>query len=142
MFGFLIPSAGHRCPSCFLQQRLPASTKCTTAGKYVFRIIYTVLWVCAGLLYVNPFFESFNSSSRTTTFPQTTQGSGIQGCGSAPAQCIKSRYRSYDGSCNNLVNPSWGTTQSRYNRLLPQKYGDGKSILKSIYVSRSNLVIP
>ncbi|XP_070507823.1 peroxidase-like [Chironomus tepperi] len=41
--------------------------------------------------------------------------------------CSPSSYRSYDGSCNNLQNPLWGTANSFYGRLLPAYYGDGVS---------------
>lgn len=47
------------------------------------------------------------------------------GCGTPPASCPNTRYRSYDGSCNNLRNPVWGTPNTPYNRLLTQNYGDG-----------------
>ncbi|XP_034944440.1 peroxidase-like [Chelonus insularis] len=33
-------------------------------------------------------------------------------------------YRTYDGSCNNLLNPTWGMAQTRYARLLPPIYSD------------------
>ncbi|KAH0955585.1 hypothetical protein HN011_012119 [Eciton burchellii] len=39
--------------------------------------------------------------------------------------CQRSRYRTYDGSCNNLHNPSWGLTNTRYGRLLQPRYSDG-----------------
>ncbi|XP_029047314.2 peroxidase [Osmia bicornis bicornis] len=42
-----------------------------------------------------------------------------------PRICEKSRYRSFDGSCNNLHNPTWGMANTRYGRLLPANYGDG-----------------
>lgn len=51
----------------------------------------------------------------------------VRGCGRAPAVCAPSKYRSYDGSCNNLRNPIWGTPQTPYTRLLAPKYGDGLS---------------
>lgn len=52
------------------------------------------------------------------------------GCGTAPASaCQKTRYRSYDGTCNNLRNPVLGTPNSPYTRLLGPKYGDGKLTL-------------
>lgn len=41
-------------------------------------------------------------------------------CGGGP-----SRYRSIDGSCNNLRNPSWGKTNSALVRLLEPNYSDG-----------------
>uniref|UniRef100_A0AAG5DNK4 Heme peroxidase 1 n=2 Tax=Anopheles atroparvus TaxID=41427 RepID=A0AAG5DNK4_ANOAO len=46
----------------------------------------------------------------------------------APPACEKSRYRTLDGSCNNLQNPTWGTPNRRYGRLLTPKYGDGISL--------------
>ncbi|XP_043797588.1 peroxidase isoform X1 [Apis laboriosa] len=47
-------------------------------------------------------------------------------CGdSFPRNCEKARYRTYDGSCNNLNNPTWGMANTRYGRLLPANYGDG-----------------
>ncbi|XP_012141532.2 peroxidase [Megachile rotundata] len=47
-------------------------------------------------------------------------------CGDTfPRNCGKSRYRTFDGSCNNLHNPTWGMANTRYGRLLPANYGDG-----------------
>lgn len=45
----------------------------------------------------------------------------------APPVCTKTRYRTFDGSCNNLQNPAWGTPNRPYGRLLTPKYGDGIS---------------
>ncbi|XP_068909964.1 peroxidase [Tenebrio molitor] len=56
--------------------------------------------------------------------PSTTPDPATLGCGTPPASCPKSRYRSYDGSCNNLRNPVLGTPQTPYARLLPANYGD------------------
>ncbi|XP_046420327.1 peroxidase-like [Neodiprion fabricii] len=39
--------------------------------------------------------------------------------------CEKSRYRTFDGSCNNPYNPTWGQANTRYARLLPSNYADG-----------------
>ncbi|CAG9772547.1 unnamed protein product [Ceutorhynchus assimilis] len=64
---------------------------------------------------------------RYPQLPQPTQDPATLGCGQPPSFCQKSRYRSYDGSCNNLRNPGLGIPQTRYNRLLPAKYGDGIS---------------
>lgn len=61
---------------------------------------------------------------------QQPQDPSQQGCGTPPAFCPKSQYRSYDGSCNNLRNPVLGTPNTPYNRLLPPKYGDGKYTMK------------
>ncbi|XP_061385421.1 peroxidase isoform X2 [Danaus plexippus] len=48
-------------------------------------------------------------------------------CGLAPPFCVKSRYRSIDGSCNNLQRPTWGVPQTPYGRLVHYKYADGVS---------------
>ena len=50
-----------------------------------------------------------------------------QMCPAIPPACQKSRYRTLDGSCNNLQNPTWGTANNRYGRLLAPRYGDGIS---------------
>lgn len=34
-------------------------------------------------------------------------------------------YRTFDGSCNNLDNPWWGTTNVPFRRLLNANYADG-----------------
>ena len=34
-------------------------------------------------------------------------------------------YRSFDGSCNNLAQPSWGQQNTIFQRLLPAHYGNG-----------------
>lgn len=48
-------------------------------------------------------------------------------------QCQKSRYRSFDGTCNNLYNPTWGAANTRYGRLLLPNYADGKEYIKLRY---------
>lgn len=42
-----------------------------------------------------------------------------------PTNCAKTRYRTLDGTCNNLDNPIWGVANGKYSRLLTAKYGDG-----------------
>lgn len=39
----------------------------------------------------------------------------------------KSRFRSGDGQCNNLVNPHWGQAHTCMTRLMPPAYEDGVS---------------
>ncbi|CAB3235717.1 unnamed protein product [Arctia plantaginis] len=50
-------------------------------------------------------------------------------CGLTPEFCTNSRYRSIDGSCNNLQRPSWGMPQTPYGRLTPYNYADGISVM-------------
>lgn len=48
-------------------------------------------------------------------------------CGDAFSKvCKDSKYRTYDGSCNNKYYPTWGMTFTRYARLIPANYADGK----------------
>lgn len=46
----------------------------------------------------------------------------------APPPCGEKEkyYRTIDGSCNNLDNPSWGQARTTFQRLKPPKYSDGK----------------
>lgn len=37
-----------------------------------------------------------------------------------------SKYRSIDGTCNNIENPSWGSAMTAYTRVLFSQYFDGK----------------
>uniref|UniRef100_A0A0A9Z8J0 Chorion peroxidase n=1 Tax=Lygus hesperus TaxID=30085 RepID=A0A0A9Z8J0_LYGHE len=46
-------------------------------------------------------------------------------------QCFPSKYRSYDGSCNNLRNPEWGAVGTALQRILPPKYADGVNAPRS-----------
>ncbi|KAJ1521037.1 hypothetical protein ONE63_002748 [Megalurothrips usitatus] len=39
--------------------------------------------------------------------------------------CRVGKYRTADGTCNNVVNSRWGSTGSALQRLLPPRYGDG-----------------
>ncbi|XP_042882642.1 peroxidase-like [Penaeus japonicus] len=45
----------------------------------------------------------------------------------APPPCGEKEkyYRTIDGSCNNLDNPSWGQARTTFQRLKPPKYSDG-----------------
>ncbi|CAK1579400.1 unnamed protein product [Parnassius mnemosyne] len=65
--------------------------------------------------------------------PPPPQNSGPnqagQTCGVAPPFCTKSRYRTIDGTCNNLQKPIWGVPQTPYGRLTKYNYGDGISAL-------------
>ncbi|XP_043462136.1 peroxidase-like [Leptopilina heterotoma] len=61
-----------------------------------------------------------------TPSPPTTPSPAAQfRCGDFfPNQCPASRYRTYDGSCNNQHQPTWGMANTRYGRLLPADYAD------------------
>ncbi|KAH3733112.1 hypothetical protein DPMN_039537 [Dreissena polymorpha] len=39
--------------------------------------------------------------------------------------CFHKKYRTLDGTCNNLQSPSWGSSNSALQRLLPPEYENG-----------------
>ncbi|XP_077547312.1 peroxidasin isoform X2 [Haemaphysalis longicornis] len=40
-------------------------------------------------------------------------------------ECFHSRFRTYDGTCNNLQHPMWGASLTPFERLLPAEYENG-----------------
>lgn len=46
----------------------------------------------------------------------------------SPMVCMKSRYRTITGHCNNLKHPAWGASKTPYSRYLPPDYADGLSL--------------
>lgn len=54
-------------------------------------------------------------------------------CGKRQATCdSSSRYRSFDGLCNNLENPDLGATVTPFRRLLRPAYGDGQFLPRGV----------
>lgn len=68
----------------------------------------------------NPFAQMFRPPAIFSKNPTPT-------CPAPVPACPHSKYRTYDGSCNNPINPLWGMANTRYGRLLSPKYGDGVS---------------
>ncbi|XP_074029020.1 peroxidase [Leptinotarsa decemlineata] len=68
-----------------------------------------------------------NGFTPQPALPSAPQDPSTLGCGTPPASCPTTKYRSYDGSCNNLRNPVLGTPNTPYVRLVPANYGDGIS---------------
>ncbi|XP_063860637.1 chorion peroxidase-like [Scylla paramamosain] len=42
--------------------------------------------------------------------------------------CQPRKYRAFNGYCNNVQNPRWGNTNTRYLRFLTADYGDGVAV--------------
>jgi len=53
--------------------------------------------------------------------------------------CTNTRYRTIDGTCNNLNNPAWGSAGAPFFRILKPDYGDG---LNSPRRSRAGAALP
>ena len=56
----------------------------------------------------------------------------IENCPPQPACDAKNKFRTPDGSCNNLKNAKYGMSATPLKRLLPSKYDDGKMIVAYI----------
>lgn len=67
-------------------------------------------------------------SPRSIDFPSTSSlpSNYSDTCFVAAPRCDpSSRYRTVDGSCNNLKRPTWGMSNTAFIRLLPPRYEDG-----------------
>ena len=56
----------------------------------------------------------------------------IENCPPQPACDTKNKFRTADGSCNNLKNPKYGMSATPLKRLMPSKYDDGMHFIAYI----------
>ena len=56
----------------------------------------------------------------------------IENCPPQPACDTKNKFRTPDGSCNNLKNPKYGMSATPLKRLMPSKYDDGMHFIAYI----------
>lgn len=73
------------------------------------------------------YYGSVFGKSSTDIYSHSPPPVPSQMCPLNEPSCIKSRFRTLDGTCNNLKNPLWGSANMRYGRLLTPRYGDGIS---------------
>ena len=57
------------------------------------------------------------------------------------SMCFHKKYRTFDGSCNNLQNPSWGSANSPLQRMLPAQYENGFNTPKGRFASSLPLLL-
>ena len=71
-------------------------------------------------------FHNFLFCSALKEFNQTDiRGTRFEELCPRPPPCDNfARFRTYDGSCNNLENPKFGWTFTPYQRILPNAYHD------------------
>ncbi|KAA0184437.1 hypothetical protein HAZT_HAZT009159 [Hyalella azteca] len=60
-------------------------------------------------------------------------------CPRAPPCNPRAKYRSIDGTCNNLENPLYGKSETSFQRVMPPVYGDGVSSPRTRSVTGSEL---
>jgi peroxidase len=65
----------------------------------------------------------------------------MSGCLSVPRDilncnnmCYHRKYRTLDGTCNNLQNPTWGSSVTGFKRLLPPIYENGFNTPVGMYI--------
>lgn len=75
-------------------------------------------------------------------FSQTDLASRCPGDPVCPRDSVRQRYRSYDGSCNNLKHTGWGKANSPYTRILPPDYEDGVNDVRKTGVTGQVLPNP
>lgn len=63
-------------------------------------------------------------------FSQTDLASRCPGDPTCSPNAFRDRYRTYDGSCNNLKHTGWGRSNTPYTRILPPDYEDGVSEIR------------
>lgn len=63
-------------------------------------------------------------------------------CQSRQMQCSSSRFRSVDGTCNNMKNPHFGAALQPFRRLLPPAYEDGFASPRNLSVHETGSWLP
>ncbi|XP_075032781.1 peroxidasin homolog [Mixophyes fleayi] len=54
--------------------------------------------------------------------------------------CFHQRYRTHDGTCNNLQHPTWGASLTAFQRLLKPKYQNGFNLPRGLGASESGVL--
>lgn len=82
---------------------------------------------------INYIFNCSNNKNKTNSicFTNHTDPYLIEMCSDVANKCnVLHRYRSYNGSCNNLKNPStFGVAYRQFRRAIRPDYADGKRTL-------------
>ncbi|XP_053565790.1 peroxidasin homolog [Bombina bombina] len=56
--------------------------------------------------------------------------------------CFHRRYRTHDGSCNNLQHPMWGASMTAFQRLLRPAYQNGFNVPRGLGVTEDSGILP
>lgn len=79
------------------------------------------------------------SSLPQIDFSETSLASRCPGDPVCAGNAARLRFRTYDGSCNNLEHTSWGKSNTPYTRILPPDYEDGVSEIRTTGVTGHKL---
>jgi len=72
-----------------------------------------------------------NDMAGKVTQTVKVEGSALANTCLLEPECSYNRYRSADGSCNNLKSPNMGRSLTQMDRILPPDYDDGKCTKKA-----------
>lgn len=92
--------------------------------------VVVVIGVYTNLMYVCVIVSGTADNQVAGTMVSGAQSVALQNVADVCLTSIpcnpRARYRSFDGSCNNLQQPGWGSVNTALVRLLPAAYQDGK----------------
>lgn len=75
-------------------------------------------------------------------FSQTDLSSRCPGDPVCPRDAIRFPFRSFDGSCNNVIHTAWGRSNTPFTRILPPDYEDGVNEIRTTGVTGVRLPNP
>ncbi|XP_052791801.1 peroxidase-like [Mya arenaria] len=106
----------------YLVLGLAPTDKCQFLRRFLVRRRATRCMIhCRGSSFEKSMPKSFQSDPSRNGCPMSRQ----QGSTSTRRCSTTSIYRTFDGSCNNLQNPTWGMAKTVRGRLLPSNYANG-----------------
>jgi hypothetical protein len=89
------------------------------------------------------YITSIRTDNTTDDFTVVTVSSSLCPYTTTSFTCNSTtRYRTYDGSCNNLLNPIYGKTETPFKRYLTPEYEDNFSTQRKKAVSGNDLPNP
>ncbi|KAH7636454.1 hypothetical protein HUG17_10424 [Dermatophagoides farinae] len=70
-------------------------------------------------------FKLSNEQARDGLYRYSIEHTDLEQYCIPEPSCQQGKYRTIDGSCNNLQRPLWGKSNTAFERLLPPQYNDG-----------------
>lgn len=80
------------------------------------------------IFYPKSRFKLNNEEARDGLWKYSLENSNLEQYCIKEPDCKHSKYRTADGSCNNMQRPLWGRSNTGFVRLVPPAYADGLSI--------------
>jgi len=81
------------------------------------------------------YFRSLMDPSKSIGFLKPQEIGLADQCFPRPQCDFFNMYRTIDGSCNNLLYPTWGQTNTANTRIIQANYSDGKYFIEYLYLN-------